>query len=71
MSRIPEREGAPDPTAARWSSPIPLTGNEIIELLLMLGKRLERIEVRLTKIEAELQTISGLLSKERPRPAQE
>ncbi len=45
----------------RWPSPLPVTGNELLELMTMLGRRLDEMNQRLERIEKRLDAIEEKL----------
>lgn len=47
----------------RWPSTLPVTGNEILELMTMLGRRLDEMNARLERIEKQLEEIGKKLVK--------
>ncbi len=47
----------------RWPSALPVTGNEILELMTMLGRRLDEMNTRLQRIEKQLEEIGKKLEK--------
>ncbi len=44
-----------------WPPTLPVTGNEILELMTMLGRRLDEMNARLDRIEKRLDAISEKL----------
>ncbi len=45
----------------RWPPTLPVTGNEMLELVTMIGRRLDEINARLERIEKRLDEISQKL----------
>ncbi len=45
----------------RWPPSLPVTGNEILELMTLLGRRLDEINQRLERIEKHLDAIEEKL----------
>ncbi len=45
----------------RWPPTLPVTGNEILELMTMVGRRLDEINARLERIEKRLDEMSDKL----------
>jgi uncharacterized protein Yka (UPF0111/DUF47 family) len=45
----------------RWPPSLPVTGNEMLELMTMLGRRLDEMNQRLERIEKRLDSIEERL----------
>ncbi len=45
----------------RWPPSLPVTGNEMLELMTMLGRRLDEMNQRLERIEKQLDAIEEKL----------